>query len=65
MSVEEKIKQLSTEEMSKFLFDFFIGFHNESINGLCNIECGNSKESCFGCIQNWLRSDISTCNILS
>ena len=56
-TIEEQIKEMNTEELSRFLFDFFVGFNCESIIGLCDSKpCDACKESCTGCIQEWLLS---------
>ena len=65
MIIEEKIKQLNSDELAKFLFDFFINFNCERIDGLCNLECSESDNSCTGCIKAWLLNEASTTNIFN
>lgn len=56
-TVEEQIRDKNTKDLASFLFDFFIGFHNESIDGLCDLKpCDQCKNSCVGCIEEWLHS---------
>lgn len=58
MTNEEKYKQTTTEEFAQLLFDFFVGFHCESIEGLCDKECSECKNSCVGCISEWLQHEV-------
>lgn len=55
MTNEENIKQANTQELAKLLFDFFIGFHNESIDGLCVNACSDCDHDCINGINKWLK----------
>lgn len=54
MTNEQKLKRADTNELAKLLYDFASGFYTESIDGLCDIECKQSKDSCNWCIARWL-----------
>lgn len=59
MTNEQKYKNSTIEEFAQHLFDFFIGFHTESIKGLCDKkECSECTNSCIGCIVEWLNEEI-------
>lgn len=57
MTIEQQIKNKNTYELA-FLFDFYVGFNCESIEGLCDLKpCNQYKDSCVGCIEEWLRTE--------
>jgi len=59
MTNEEKYKTSTTQEFAQYLFDFFIGFNCESIEGLCDKRpCSECGDSCNGCIVEWLNSEV-------
>ncbi len=55
MTNEQKIKRADTEELAHLLYEFASGFYTESLEGLCDIECNQSKDSCRWCISRWLQ----------
>lgn len=55
MNLEQKIKNMSTKELAKFLAEFACAFYTERIQGICDIECNDSK--CEDCIEKWLLQD--------
>lgn len=55
MTIEQQIKNKNIHELASFLFDFYVGFNCENIEGLCDSKpCDQCKDSCVGCIEEWL-----------
>jgi len=52
---EQKIRQLNTDDLAKFLYDFSVDFMTEKLSGLCDISCEESEDSCNWCIKRWLQ----------
>jgi len=60
MTNEENFKNANTtEEFANLLFEFSSGFYSERINGLCNIRCEDSENSCSWCIEKWLKLEAA------
>lgn len=58
MTNEEKYKNSETRDLAQLLLDFYIGFNNESIEGLCDKRpCSECDDSCIGCIAEWLKEE--------
>lgn len=57
-TIEQQIKGKTTRDLASFLFDFYVGFNCECIEGLCDLKpCNQCKDSCLGCIEEWLCSN--------
>jgi len=57
MTIEEKMKNTSTKDFAKELFDFATGFYTENIDGLCN-KCNECNHDCVNGIEKWLNTKI-------
>ena len=55
---EQKIKQMGTDDLAKFLVDFSVDFMTEKLSGICDISCAESEDSCNWCMKRWLQREV-------
>lgn len=51
------MKNTSTKDFAKELYNFATGFYLESIEGLCNI-CDECNRDCVNGIEKWLKTKV-------
>lgn len=53
------------DKLSIFLFNFCTAFYSETLSGICDIECYESKDKCYGCIERLLDKEMDECRLLT
>lgn len=53
------------DKLSTFLYNFCFAFYSESLSGICDTECYESKDKCYGCIKKLLDKEMDECRLLT
>ena len=52
------------DELATFLFNFCSAFYSETLVGVCDKECYESQDECYGCLKRLLDKEMDECKLL-
>lgn len=52
------------DKLATFLYNFCSAFYTETLHGICDKPCNESKDSCYGCMKELLDKEMDECRLL-